>query len=118
MVWIPLTFQVWGGNTTRPQADCAFGPLPVRGMAFGMQSYPTATACTGKVFLVNVPRGFLLAARAFPIGLFNHQPQSVELERHPTVPIHSLVTESLVGPRLVSIRASRGKPPPFQAWGR
>ena len=28
----------------------------------------------------------------FPVDLFNHQPQSVGLERHPTVPMHSLRT--------------------------
>ena len=77
-----------------------------------------ASAYAGKVFLVKGVRGFLLAARAFPIDLFNYQPQSVGLERHPTVPIHSRATESPAGPRLVSIGAYRGKPPPFQAWGR
>ena len=45
--------QTWGGSAIRPQAALAFGDIPVRGMAFGMQSHPTATAGAGNVFLAN-----------------------------------------------------------------
>jgi hypothetical protein len=41
-------------------------------------------------------RGFVSAARAFPIDLFSHRPQSKGLDRHPLVPMHSPRTEPLL----------------------
>lgn len=54
-----------------------------------------------------------------PRALFNLAPKRSGLVKHPDVPIYSLGTESVTGPRLVKREAygARRKPAPFYGAG-
>ena len=49
--------------------------------------------------------GLLCKTLSLPLALFNPAPKRSELVKHPDVPIHSLATESVTGPRLVKSEA-------------